>query len=1267
MFRYQTKQNSDELLIANDGDSFFSSTFQRIQDDLSQLGTLNKLDFAQIYPQYWVETKEQIAQRENFDLKEWIIAACILKGDDIKNVLIVNKKNHNLAYVIDYRKLAAYYCVYSAFLVEDGNAFLPIEEYLQSINAISIRDNEPAILDHADDDFVMPNLDFGPRFEGYSKKKIPTIVPKKQQPKIEPIEEAVEKPIKSPTPAFSAGKKKKIPNLGDVSFPKKPKPSYQPKPQPKPEQPEGEEEQIDESSLLEVQKRILSQSGFQASKKRDFYQKPIQKPEKPKIPQNTFKEIAKPAFIPASKSVPKRIGDEIFFHRSYQEVEFRHSSRIPNSKMIFRSAFHPEDESLFKRLDSILGQIKRFKLTSEIIFAPSLFPEGDSMFELLENFDLSQWRILCACVDGMNKPYTAALSLIEEPNKCFIVTFYKGPEILSVTKNGFKTSRPYRSFDEVLDICNRVPLPKKEEPVVEAPIVETPAEPEPENHEEAVSIPIADFVIEKRDKPHRKLFVTELFRRQLEDFASSHPKVRDDFIDLCEKLICYDDDSLHGFLSSRDNKKLMGLNAMALTKFRFSNSNEYYGARVFFLRGYDAHRRMDEKSIILVGLSNEDEHDEQSEVGERIASYIEKRRDDVILHEIILPENKNEEPEEVAYLSRQQIELLDDSRINYPAAFCGSAGTGKTLLSISNFIDLYQIGRVLYVTYQDDLCDYVYKTIENFGIENPDCLTFQKLCARLFSNSAEMMQRHCGRDDFREWFLNSHNMTMSFRTIAAPLGDTDDERFMTAYVFYNGVISGSMECLESKNGRLSLEKFLKLTDNEKGYDRAARTAAFKIGELYDRYLSENNLVTDNDLARILIKHEGKLRYYDSIIIDEYQDLSELQFRAILTLFKLTNSLPLFIYGDDNQSVNPTIFNHSQATAIASKAFKMPIKVKVHWLNESYRSGNSLVRFINEFNSVKKSCIGSLKKGNEAPEVSKRSDDDDLLAVLIRDENTFRQAVELAAKSDRDTVFVFPEAKYRDEAQEKYKSIDEQFVLSSFLSVEQAKGREWDTVVLVDFFSSSRDLFVKILGEDKAGKHSTLHRMLFNRFYVALTRAKNRIIVFESNSAPIIDERILSHLTPLPNGDELRRYFAGVVDEKHWIAFGDRRFRKGDYEGALRAYGRVHDSEEAKAKLQKTLDYQFAAQKKTPHDKAIGIYIRYNDYIVLREFYKTIGAVNRYAFLRAVMDPEEPENLLELYKQCVSDCNPEERKTFFYLASSRLAEEIRKKAKKHKRR
>ena len=112
----------------------------------------------------------------------------------------------------------------------------------------------------------------------------------------------------------------------------------------------------------------------------------------------------------------------------------------------------------------------------------------------------------------------------------------------------------------------------------------------------------------------------------------------------------------------------------------------------------------------------------------------------------------------------------------------------------------------------------------------------------------------------------------------------------------------------------------------------------------------------------MLQKKRKSLSFDSIIIDEYQDLTPLQFLSLLDYLPDSKLIPLYLYGDENQSVNPTIFSLSKANQLLYSHFGRPISIDTHRLSGSYRTGPSLLGFINGMKAIKDTlliaCIGT---------------------------------------------------------------------------------------------------------------------------------------------------------------------------------------------------------------------------------------------------------------------------------------------------------------------
>ncbi|MBQ2069533.1 MAG: AAA family ATPase, partial [Bacilli bacterium] len=496
------------------------------------------------------------------------------------------------------------------------------------------------------------------------------------------------------------------------------------------------------------------------------------------------------------------------------------------------------------------------------------------------------------------------------------------------------------------------------------------------------------------------------------------------------------------------------------------------------------------------------------------------------------------------------------------------------------------------------------------------------------------------------------------------LSSSIEDAFHIAYVFYRGIIEGTIDAFEnSKKGYLSKEDFLSKTGGEMGFEKEQKEAIYWIANEYEKHLARHNGMTDNKFALKILTNEPQ-RIYDAIIVDEYQDLTELQILSLTNLLKPTLPHRILLFGDDNQAVNPTILNVSSVNSVIQYAYKKDKKrceLHINTLSSSYRSGPNLLSYINDVLLIKDKAIGKDKNENILARKTFREDEDDLYVTRLEDPSLFETLLLSAKDSDKDAVFIFPSATLRDEAKEKYASILEGYEKDNFLSVEESKGREWDSCVLVNFFSSSKEIYEGMLGEDRIGHKSTVHRMMFNRYYVALTRAENRVVVYEEDAGELSRKHFLSSLNELSSESDIKRIFVGELDPEHWIRVGDQLFAKGDYVGSSRAYRRGNKDERAKEKLERSELYRDAFSFSLNEIESIEGILRYRDYASLEDYYEERNLYERKKLFATLRNEKiEPDEKLEVFKSCYGDLLDIERKYAYNLIVRSYDKRIRKK-------
>ena len=313
-------------------------------------------------------------------------------------------------------------------------------------------------------------------------------------------------------------------------------------------------------------------------------------------------------------------------------------------------------------------------------------------------------------------------------------------------------------------------------------------------------------------------------------------------------------------------------------------------------------------------------------------------------------------------------------------------------------------------------------------------------------------------------------------------------------------------------------------------------------------------MTDNLCAEKMAKHPDPL--YDVIIVDETQDLTELQVLSICTLLK-AGSKQLYLFGDDNQAINPTIFTIENAAACLQIALGPGIDVPIETLRGAYRSSSFLVSYINNFNAIKRKAIGANGLENDMAEHSLRDSKEEHGSIprLISDPLLVDALFHSPATLTSDTIVIVPSVELKEQLKNAYPEIEKDLV-----TIHEAKGREWDNAILYDFLSASNDLWEAMLSPERVGKKSTLHRMLFNRFYVALTRAKDRIIVVEDNVSKAVADALLRPLVKISKEAEIPQYLTDTLNKDDWYDYASRSFARNDLNDAERCLAHIKPEE-----------------------------------------------------------------------------------------------------------
>lgn len=416
-----------------------------------------------------------------------------------------------------------------------------------------------------------------------------------------------------------------------------------------------------------------------------------------------------------------------------------------------------------------------------------------------------------------------------------------------------------------------------------------------------------------------------------------------------------------------------------------------------------------------------------------------------------------------------------------PMVLVGCAGSGKTALTLTKLRELP--GDVLYVTQSAYLAEsaqnlYFSHGFEN-GAQNVDFLSYRALL-----DSIEVPRgRPVSLRDFRGFFKR-HEQALRFTT---PHQLFEELR---------GVVGAQPD------GPLSLDAYLALGVRRSIYGAEQRKLVHALFPKYGAFLQEAGLYDPN-----LIAHAYRAKVeprYDALVVDEVQDLTNAELSLVLSLARQREAF--LLCGDANQIVHPNFFSWSAVKSLFYSSEEAALTAPVHVLEANYRSSRAVCHAANDLLRIKNARFGSIDRESTAL-VRAASDRDGKLIGLVKKDAVLRELNQRTRGSVDVAVLVLDEA-HKAEARQKFST-------PLVFTVHEAKGLEYEAVILYDVVSSERarfreisegvtradldtDALVYSRARDKSDKSLEAYKFFVNALYVSLTRAVDTVYVVESD-------------------------------------------------------------------------------------------------------------------------------------------------------------------------
>jgi hypothetical protein len=461
-----------------------------------------------------------------------------------------------------------------------------------------------------------------------------------------------------------------------------------------------------------------------------------------------------------------------------------------------------------------------------------------------------------------------------------------------------------------------------------------------------------------------------------------------------------------------------------------------------------------------------------------------------------LADPRAEQPEELVYLNPagssfhllDKILSFDDLQqavyvLPPPLIVIGSAGSGKTALTLEKM--KLAPGEVLYTTTSAYLVQNARNLYHSHGYandnQNVDFLSFQE-----FLESIRVPQ---GRElTFREF-----SAWLSRQRLSRELRDAHQ-----LYEEFKGVLTGAPDC-----AALSLEQYQDLGVKQSIYPKEQRSEVHEVFSGYLRFLENQGCYDVNMLSHEYLDLAEPR--YDFAVVDEVQDLTAVQLRLILST--LRDIRQFILCGDSNQIVHPNFFSWARVKSFfhAREDAKTPAEL-IRILNTNYRNSPEITELANRILKLKGARFGSVDRESNYL-VQSNSREAGRVLLLSADKDRFRELGQRARTSTRYAVIVLhPEQKEAARAA---------FGSPLIFSIQEAKGLEYENVILFNFTSSASKRFADIaqgvspdqlMGEelrysrarDKGDKSLEIYKFYINALYVAVTRAVTNLFWVEQD-------------------------------------------------------------------------------------------------------------------------------------------------------------------------
>lgn len=441
----------------------------------------------------------------------------------------------------------------------------------------------------------------------------------------------------------------------------------------------------------------------------------------------------------------------------------------------------------------------------------------------------------------------------------------------------------------------------------------------------------------------------------------------------------------------------------------------------------------------------------------------------------------------IYYLTQCQLDIIKD--IGNPILVTGPAGSGKTTVAIHKMKSLESVCKIGYITNTQLLCENVENMYNKF-FKNRNIQ---------FSFLNKFYSKTLG--------ININNIATfeDFKKIVEPIKklyfkDLKHIDIVDIYIEYRGILKGYLgfegneikNIFSRTNNMILLESYLNIPKNYSMFSENEKIEIYKLCCKYCNKLSELKLIDPLDIpVKIIKKIQNKeIELFDYLIVDEIQDLNEMEIYMLGQLLKNKNQI--MFCGDIHQTVNPTFFDIGR---LRNLYYGQGDNVKLHILNKNYRNPIQIISILNKLASDRQKYIGKTKYDY----VENGIIDGGNINIDSLSKIDLKTLIKSISEKHYCAIIVANEF-------ERCKLIDKfEDARDRIFTVNEIKGLEYDNIYCFNMISANINQWNKIYLDNE--KSASKYRYYFNSLYVALSRAKKNLYIFEET----IDNCVINSL------------------------------------------------------------------------------------------------------------------------------------------------------------